>query len=121
MLPPKESLPKKVSEFHRVQVELEYLPEDSAASCPISHDDIMEYIRAESADLDAAKAERLKFIRTARVENARYWLWTYNEAAGSECYIFVRERAGGETYLALTNMYGLSPDQYLLAYHHLSP
>ena len=69
----------------------------------------------ESADLDDAKDESLRFLRTAQVEGSRYWLWSYTESDGEVCYVFFRVSADGDTLLSLSSTGGLSPELYLLA------
>ena len=78
----------------------------------------MDYVRGESADLDDAKSESLQFIRTAEVEGSRFWLWSYTESDGEVCYVFVRVRPDGSSFLSLCSTCELSPELFILAVHY---
>ena len=118
MIPPKDSLPEDPAKWKDIHVSFPRLSQDSPASCPIPVAEVMDYVRAESADLDDSKDESLRFIRTAQVEGSRYWLWSYTESDGEVCYVFFRERAHGDTLLSLTSTSDLTPEQYILADHY---
>jgi hypothetical protein len=111
----REDLPDDAAAWTGVAVTFERLSNDSAESCPRSEDDVFEYVRMESADTDAAERTRLRFVRTARVADAQYWMWEYSEADGDVCYVIFRRNPDGSTYLGLTEPNGLSHEQYLLA------
>jgi hypothetical protein len=115
MIPSKDSLAEDPAEWKDIQVSFPRLPQNSPASCPIPVTEVMDYVRVESADLDDAKEESLRFIRTAQVEDSRYWLWSYTESDGELCYVFFRVSADGDTFLSLSSTGGLSPELYLLA------
>jgi hypothetical protein len=120
MIPPKAELPDDPAEWRGLPVSLPLLSGNSSASCPLPISELMEYVRFESADQDAASIESLQFIRTAQIEGSRYWLWSYTELSGDVCYVFLRENEAGNTLRSMTGTGGLSPEQYLLAdYYHL--
>ena len=75
----------------------------------------MDYVRMESADAESAAEGSLRFLRTARVSDVSYWLWSYTESTGTTCFVAFRRNANGATMLVLTETNGLSPEQYLLA------
>lgn len=95
---------------------LPYLSPNDAASCPVSVEEIMAYVRLESSDGDHARPDRLEFVRTALVGEAKYWVWTYTESDATECYVFFRQREDGGTLTALTGSLGSSSvEDYLMA------
>jgi hypothetical protein len=114
---PREKLPEDPLEWSDVKVSFAHLAPDSADSCPQTKEEILEYIARESADLDRTNEERLKFIRTAQVADARYWLWSYEEEDGEVCYVALRQKKGSE-YLSLSSTSSLSVDRYLLAHYY---
>ena len=91
------------------------LTEDTAGSCPASADEVFSYIQMESGDTTSAQRERLQFVRTARVADAKCWLWEYSEEDGRLCYVVFRQNANGSSVLGLSEPNGLSHEQYLLA------
>ena len=76
------------------------------------------YVQLESADLDAAQRSRLRFIRTAQVAEANYWLWDYTEGDGEVCYVTLRQNPDGSNLLSLDWHNGLSHEQFLLAEYY---
>jgi hypothetical protein len=116
-------LPEDPSDWEQVVVELPRLDVDSPASCPMSSDEILEYVRTESADLDEADAGRLRFVRTARFKDARCWIWSYVESDETPCYVTFWARKRVET-LGMSEAspvrggFVLTPEQYALAEYY---
>ena len=94
------------------------LANDSPRSCPDTEDEIFDYVQTESADTDAAERERLRFVRTARVADADFWLWEYTESDGELCYVTFQRHPDGSSMLGLASPNGLSHEQYLLAEYY---
>jgi hypothetical protein len=115
MLPLRNELPDDPTDWTNVDVSFVRLETDTAGSCPESFEQIMRYVQAESGDTDRAQADRLAFLRTALVQDTKYWLWNYVEEDGTVCFVVFRVRKDGSTYLGLSETKGLSPEQYLLA------
>ena len=111
----RDQLPHDAADWVQIQVSLPRLDEDTADSCPASLAELMDYVRMESADTADAETERLTFLRTAKVEECSYWLWTYTESDGDSNYVVFRQNPDGSTKLGLSGPNGLSPEQYLLA------
>ena len=72
----------------------------------------------KSGDLTAASRDRFRFIRTARISEADFWLWEYTEADGALEYVFLRQDRGGSNLHGLSSPNGLSHEQYLLAEYY---
>jgi hypothetical protein len=112
---PRSELPEDASEWQSIRIHFERLSDDSPLSCPASEGEVFEYVEAESGDSVAADRARLKFIRTATVAEAKYWMWSYCEADGQLMYVVCRSNPDGTGVLGLSEPNGLSPEQYLLA------
>lgn len=78
----REELPEDAADWHSVQIFFDRLADYSPASCLESEDDVFAYVAMESADGDEADRSRLRFLRTAQVGDAKYWLWEYTETMG---------------------------------------
>jgi hypothetical protein len=111
----REDLPRDAADWTTVSVSSDRLEADTEDSCPVSRSEIMRYVRMESADTDSASDESLRFVRTAHVYEASYWLWSYTESDGTKCFVAFRRNPDGRTILGLSESNGLSAEQYLLA------
>jgi hypothetical protein len=64
-------------------------------------------------------AGQLSFLRTAQVAEQQYWIWGFQEADGSPCYITVAVSPDGSSCLGYDeNHYGLTPEQFMLGDDH---
>ena len=115
---PRDQLPDDAADWTDVEVSFPRLDEDSPQSCPDAEDEIFEYVQSESADTDAAERQRLRFVRTARVADADFWLWEYRESDGELCYVTFQRHPDGSSMLGLASPNGLSHAQYLLAEYY---
>ena len=111
----REDLPEDAANWTTVPVSFDRLYPDSEMGCPATRDEIMDYIRTESADTDSANTASLRFVRTARVGESSYWLWSYTESDGTVCFVAFSQSTDGSTVLGMSEANGLSPEQYLLA------
>jgi hypothetical protein len=59
----------------------------------------------------------LRFVRTALVERTLYWVWVF-ETGGEPAFAVASTHNRQSSLGAGVNHWGLSPEQYLLAYHH---
>lgn len=116
---PFEAMPEDNAKLASIAIAFPRLEPDTASSCPIPMDDVLEYLRVESPDGDAVQVKQLRFLRTAQVAEQRYWIWAFQEADGTDCYVTVSVSPGGESCVGYdANHYGLSPDQFLLGDYH---
>ncbi len=111
----RKDLPEDAADWTNVSVDFERLEPDDASACPRSMEEIMEYVRDESADLDDAREEQVQFLRTARIGKVKYWIWRYTESDGEVCYLTVSIAPNGARNMGLSEANGLSPEQYMLA------
>ena len=110
--------PPDPNELPNLDVEFPRLEEDSAASSPVPMSEILRYLHAEAAPDEPTEAD-LQFLRTARVEDADYWIWRYVESDGAECYVTVSRGPNGQTMLGYEENYDrLTPEQFMLGENH---
>ena len=93
---------------------LPYLPENSAASCPVSVPELLRYIRSNAEGARHVRVDQLVFVRTARIAECRYWLWRF-PAAGLASYALVMEDAEGPWLTCRQSLAGMAPEEVLLA------
>jgi hypothetical protein len=72
----------------------------------------------ESADADHADRDRLAFVRTAQVADARFWLWTYTESNGEQVFVAYQLNSDDSSVLGLASPNGLDAEQYMLAEYY---
>lgn len=111
----RSELPEDAAEWASITVDLPRQEPDLPDSCPVPMIEIIDYIKAESADAGDVDEGRLSFIRTALVNQDRYWIWSYKERDGAECFIVARLKQDGSIGLCLSSPNGLNPEQYMLA------
>ena len=109
--------PPDPDELPNLNVEFPLLADDSPDSSPRPMSDVLRYLRDEAAPEEPTEAD-LQFLRTARVEDADYWIWRYVESDGAECYVTVSRRANETTVGYEENYERLTPEQYMLAEYH---
>ena len=117
---PFEEMPADNAELANVEVQFPRLHPDTADSCPVSLNDVVSYLRLESPDYESVEANQLQFLRTAQVADQRYWIWSFRESDGSDCFVTVSQSRDGTTCTGYDqNYYGLTPEQFMLGdYHH---
>jgi hypothetical protein len=60
---------------------LPYLDRDSADSCPVSAAELRAHLAALVGET-GERALALRFVRTARIDEMKYWLWSVRTRAG---------------------------------------
>lgn len=95
-------------------VPLPYLPENSPASCPVSAHELLRYVRSNAEGARHVRLDQLVFVRTAQVQECRYWLWRF-PAAGLASYALVMQDAEGPWLSCQQSLGGLAPEEILIA------
>jgi hypothetical protein len=114
-----ENTPDDIEEWAKLPVDFPFLSKNTVEECPISMEDIQNYLSLEDADFDSVEFRELTFLRTAKVAEQNYWIWKYNESDGTECYVTVSSDAEGSTVTGMdSNNFNLSPEQFMLATHY---
>jgi hypothetical protein len=80
---------------------------------------MLEYLDVEAPGGSQAGSERviqfeLHIIRTALVNDSKFWLWGFKDERGTDCYVAVQERPDGENFLGYDETFGLSPEQRMV-------
>ena len=116
---PFNEMPEDNAELANIEIEFPRLQPNKPDSCPVAPDDVVEYLRMESADAESVEASQLHFMRTALVADHRYWIWSFRESDGSDCFVTVSVSPDGTTCTGYEeNYYGLSPEQFMLGDYH---
>jgi hypothetical protein len=109
----------RLDRLRKKHVELPFADDNTEASCPVSMQDILEYLDYEAPggtftgepDFDFDP----KFIRTAKVKDAVYWIWKFVDGHGTESYVTVAIDADARSCLAYDDSFGLTPEQFIMA------
>lgn len=122
-IPRRDELPEDFDELRHFPIELPRLPDDSATSCPVPMTAILEYLSYEAPGGEHSGSTeviefRLEFVRTAQVEQARYWIWRFTDSDVRESYVTVGIDGDGEQMMSYDETFGLSPEQRILAEHY---
>jgi hypothetical protein len=93
---------------------------NSLKSCPIPETKIMDEI-----DGIIGKYEPLKFVRSAKIDNDKYWVWVYKNISGNvwNWYITVKQDEENRINIERHRMHGgvnKTPEKLLLEYHYNS-
>ena len=95
-------------------VPLPFLPENSPASCPVSPQELLRYVRSNAEGARHVRLDQLAFIRTARIGDCGYWLWRF-PAASLASYALVMEDAEGPWLTCHQSLGGIAPEDVLIA------
>jgi hypothetical protein len=95
-------------------VPLPYLPENSPASCPVSVQELLRYVRSNAEGARHVRVDQLVFVRTARIDDCGYWLWKF-PAAGLASYALVMLDAEGPWLTCHQGLGAMAPEEVLIA------
>ncbi len=116
---PLEEMPADNADLANLDIRFPCLQPDTADTCPVSLDDLISYLRRESSDYESVTTSQLQFLRTAQVADHRYWIWSFRESDGSDCFATASQAPDGTTCLGYDeNHYGLTPEQFMLGDYH---
>ncbi len=119
MIPPREQLPKSWKGLKRYRFDLPRLIPDDPSACPVTKAKMLEYLDmeapggAQSGSSDVIRVE-LHFVRTAVLNDSKYWLWSFTADDARDCYVAVQETRDGGSILGFDEMFGLTPEQWLV-------
>lgn len=118
--PDLSELPRDVRLWNRVKVNFPFLTKEEGQVFMPTHSDRLSMIKTLSRDGEQASLERLKFIRSARIENLmQYLIWSYLDCGQRLCYLtYCRDALMGNIVISMTLTNNLSAEQYLLADYH---
>lgn len=112
-------LPEDNADLVKISVSFPLLDEDTEQSCPVSRENMLEYLSCEALDGENARSVPLIFVRTAAILKNKYWLWRFTDGDGVEAFLCVEQKCGNQFNISyLANDYGLTPEQYLLGQYY---
>ncbi len=119
MVPSREQLPKAWKGLKRYTFELPKLLLNVPWTCPRRKKEILEYLAVEARGGSQSGSENviefdLKFVRTAKVKGSKYWLWSFEDGDGVECFVAVHKDETGRNILGFEEALGLTPEQWLV-------
>lgn len=119
LIPSEDELPRDNADLAKVAVSLRRLHPDSLEGCPVSMDELLDYLALEVPHGELLTEEDLSFIRTADIKGSKYWIWSFHEPGGSDAFATVsRDRNGTTTIGYEANYYNLSPEQFVIGSYY---
>jgi len=116
---PLEDMPEDNEDLAKRPVTFPVLEPNTAQSCPVPMKEILSYLRMESPDGASIKVAQLKFLRTALVGSHRYWIWSFQESDGADCFVTVSLPPDEGACIGYEeNFYALTPEQFMLGDFH---
>jgi hypothetical protein len=116
----REDFPEKFEDLHNVNISLPFAEGESESTCPVSMKNIHEYLGWEAPGGKNIGGEmmndfELKFLRTALVNETKYWIWSFLDENDAECYVTIALYDNGPTFTGYDETFGLTPEQYIVA------
>lgn len=109
-----EQMPEDNEELAKIEIEFEHVPLDMVYKPEEIEPHMLEYLEIEGFVLD----NKLKFLRTAKVEDCIYWIWEFTSDSEKTYATAQRDKDGEITIGFETDYYGLTPEQYILGDYH---
>src|SRR5688572_16624866 len=79
---------------------LPYLDENSARSSPIAVEELHAFLAAYAEGAREITPSDLTFVRTAQIEDKKYWLWRFETIGGGVTYATVLQEPDGSAWMA---------------------
>jgi hypothetical protein len=119
MIPLRDQLPKSWKGLKNLSFDLPLLTPNGPSGCPRSRTEILEYLDVEAPGGSESGSEAviqfdLHFVRTALVNDSKYWLWRFKADDDLDCYVAVQETPTGDSILGFDEAFGLTPEQWLV-------
>jgi hypothetical protein len=118
---PYDDMPDNNQDLTRIEISFPHLPfpYNLPLFCPRKVREILEYLRREGEEQITKNS--LMFLRTARVAEAKYWIWEFYDSENRKCYVTVSQAQNGSTCIGYEeDYYHLTPEQFMLGdYHHI--
>jgi hypothetical protein len=118
MIPLRSELPKSWKGLKHYTFDLPFLAPNDPSACPRTREEILEYLNVEAPGGTEAGSENvvafeLNFIRTALVNDSKYWIWGFKGDDDLDCYVAVQETKQ-ESILGFEETFGLTPEQWIV-------
>lgn len=107
-------LPDDWTEFAALEVDFPTLCEEETRRYPEFEEELVEYMQREGEEIDR---DSLTFLRSARLNEWRYWIWEVELPEGDKGYATASEGSSQQRLSYDQDWNGLTPEQFLLATH----
>jgi len=119
MVPPREQLPKSWKGLKNYTFDLPKLFPNVPWTCSRRKKEVLEYLDVEARGGSQAGSENvisfdLKFVRTAKINRSKFWLWSFKDGDGVDCFVSVQKNEAGQNILGFEEALGLTPEQWLV-------
>jgi hypothetical protein len=119
MIPPRSHLPKSWRALKRYSFDLPLLVPNDPSACPRTRKEILEYLNVETPGGSESGSENViqfdvQFVRTAQVNECKYWLWRFKADEDLDCYVSVQQTPKGDSVLGYDETFDLAPEQWLV-------
>jgi hypothetical protein len=109
-----DEMPEDNAELAKIEINFPHVPFSEVSEPNEIELYLLDYLKVEGYVPDS----KIKFIRTAQVEDTVYWIWEYI-SDGKKTYAIATQDEEGNTSLGCdTDYYGLTPEQYILGDYH---
>jgi hypothetical protein len=114
-----EDMPEDNQDLAKIEIAFPYLPDNSPNLCPVSINEILEYLELETDSEEPISNKGLVFLRTAQVVDEKYWIWEFWDNENEKCYVTVSQSQNGSTSIGYDeDYYHLTPEQFILGTFH---
>jgi hypothetical protein len=100
-----------------IEVALPRLDPDSAATCPVAYERVLEHVTTEFDDRIGKRLSEPAFLRTARIGATSYWIWRFNDPSRGDGYIVVSLWPPNIAATECDDTFGMTPEQFIVATH----
>lgn len=119
MIPPRDELPRCWKGLQSYRFDLPLLSPNDPSVCPRTMAEILAYLDVKAPGGSESGSENiihfdLQFVRTALVNDDRFWLWQFMADDDLDCYVSVRQTPDGGSILGFDEAFDLTPEQWLV-------
>ena len=109
-----DEMPEDNAELAKIKIDFPHVSFDEVSEPKEIEPYLLDYLKVEGYPPD----EKVKFIRTAQVEDTVYWIWEFFSDE-EKTYATATQDDDENTSLGCdTDYYGLTPEQYILGDYH---
>lgn len=109
-----EQMPEDNSDLSKISIDFPHVSFDDVSEPKEIEPYLLDYLKIEGYSPDGD----LTFLRTALVEETVYWIWEFI-SQGEKTYATATQDTNGDTSLGCdTDLYNLTPEQYILGDYH---
>ena len=107
-------MPENNKDLSKIEIDFPHASFDEVSEPKEIEPYVLDYLERE----DYLPDGKLKFLRTAKVDDTVYWIWGFTSES-EKTYVTATQDKNGDTCLGCdTDYYGLTPEQYILGDYH---